>query len=98
MVKNSLPAIPHLPTDKAAMTLLTDLGDRKAYCKTFRTGDRMPPHHANSDVFVLVLDGQIDITMADETLRFQPGEWVVFPALLTHALDCVADARVLIFR
>ncbi len=98
MVKNSLPIIPQLPTDKAAMTLLTDLGDRKVYCKTFRTGDRMPPHYALSDVFVLILDGQIDITIAEETLRFQPSEWMVFPALLTHALDCVEDASVLIFR
>lgn len=96
MTKYSLPPTPHRPADKAAMLLLADLGGKKVFAKTFRTGDRMPPHHANSDVFVLVIDGQIDITMADETLRFQPGEWVVFPALLTHALDCVDDASVLI--
>ena len=98
MTKYSLPPTPHHPTDKAAMTLLTDLSGKKVFAKTFRTGDRMPPHHAPNDVFVLVLDGQIDITMANETLRFQPGEWVVFPALLIHALDCVENARVLIFQ
>ncbi|WP_020604573.1 hypothetical protein [Spirosoma spitsbergense] len=72
MTKYSLPPTP--PTGKAAMLLLADLGGKKVFAKTFRTGDRMPPHHAPNDVFVLVLNGQIDITMADETLRFQPGE------------------------
>ncbi len=80
------------------MSLLTDLGGKKVFCKTFRTGDRMLPHHALNDVFVLVLDGQLNITLEDETLLFQAGEWVVFPTRRTHALDCVQDAKVVIVK
>ena len=98
MNKHSLPLTPQRITDPVAMSLLTDVGGKKVFCKTFRTGDKMPPHHAPSDVFVLVLDGQLNITLEDETLPFQAGEWVVFPARITHALDCKKDAKVLIFR
>ncbi len=75
--------------------------------------DSLPPHHAPTDVFVLVPDGQMDISLggtplggtplggtplADETNQFVAGDYVVFPAGMTHALTCVETARLLIFR
>ena len=87
---------------------LADLSGKKVICKTFVPGDKMAPHHAPTDVFVLVLDGQMDISLGDETSeaspsemsssRFVAGDYVVFPAGMTHALSCVETARLLIYK
>ena len=50
------------------------------------------------DVFVLVLDGQMDISVGDETSRFVAGDYVVIPADMTHALVCMETARLLIYK
>lgn len=58
----------------------------------------MPPHHASVDVFVLVLEGQMDITLDEVKEQFGAGDYVVFPAGHTHALHCLQDARILIYK
>ena len=42
---------------------LADLSNKKVICKTFIPGDKMAPHSAPTDVFVLLLDGQMDISL-----------------------------------
>ncbi|MDB5241378.1 MAG: cupin protein [Spirosoma sp.] len=99
LLKNaSLP--PHYKngTGGSKTMVLADLTEKKVICKTFLPGDRMAPHHAPTDVFVLVLDGQMDISLEDETNRFVAGDYVVFPAGMTHALTCIETARLLIYR
>ena len=80
LLKNtSLP--PHYKdgTGGSKTLVLAELTEKKVICKTFLPGDRMAPHHAPTDVFVLVLDGQMDISLEDETNRFVAGDYVVFP-------------------
>ena len=98
MKKESLPPHQKDGTGGSKTIAVADLSGKKVICKTFVPSDRMAPHHAPTDVFVLVLDGQMDISLGDETGRFVAGDYVVFPANITHALTCIETARLLIFR
>jgi quercetin dioxygenase-like cupin family protein len=77
---------------------LADLSGKQIICKTFIPGDKTAPDTAPVDVFMLVLDGQMDISLAEETTRFVAGDYVVIPANITHALACLETARLLIYR
>ena len=77
---------------------LADLSGKQVICKTFIPGDKMALHTAPVDVFVLLLDGQMDVSLAKETSRFVAGNYVVIPANMTHALVCIETARLLIYR
>lgn len=77
---------------------IAGIDGKKTIYKTFQPGDRIPPHHAPVDVVVLVLDGQMDLSLGDETGRFRAGEYVYFPARQLHSLACVEEAKVLIYK
>ena len=77
---------------------IATLSDKEVICKTFIPGDKMAPHTAPADVFVLLLDGQMDISLGEETNRFVAGNYVVIPANMIHALTCMETARLLIYR
>lgn len=106
--KESLPPHQKDGTGGSKTTAVADLSGKEVICKTFVPGDRMAPHHAPTDVFVLVLDGQMDISLGgtspddalpdDEPNRFVTGDYIVIPANMTHSLTCVETARLLIFR
>ncbi|MCY7358325.1 MAG: cupin domain-containing protein [Rudanella sp.] len=78
--------------------ILADLTNKQVICKTFVPGDKMDSHQAPTDVFALVLDGQMDITLANETNRFGAGEYLTIPATMMHALTCIETARMLIYK
>ncbi len=86
------------PVRPANPESIVGIDGKKTIYKTFQTGDRIPPHHAPVDVIVLVLEGQMDLTLGDETGRFQAGEYVYFPAKQLHSLACVEEAKVLIYK
>ncbi len=106
--KDSLPPHQKDGTGGSKTITVADLSGKKVICKTFLPGDRMAPHQAPTDVFALVLDGQIDISLGGTSLdeetsgmpptRFVAGDYVVFPAGMTHALTCIETARLLIYR
>lgn len=103
MHKQSL--LPHQKegTTGSKTTVLADLTGKKVICKTFIPGDKMAPHTAPVDVLVLLLEGQMDISLSDaslgeETSRFVADDYVVIPANTVHALTCVETARLLIYR
>lgn len=98
MQKQSLPPHQKDGTSCSKTVTLADLSGKKVICKTFIPGDTMAPHSAPVDVFALLLDGQMDISLGDETNRFVAGDYIVFPASMTHALACVETARLLIYK
>ena len=98
MEKQPLPPHQKDGTGGTKTVTLADLSDKKVICKTFVPGDKMAPHFAPTDVFVLLLDGQMDISLAEETIRFVAGDYVVIPANMTHSLACMETARLLIYR
>ncbi len=98
MQKETLPAHQKNGTGGSKTTILADLANRQVICETFISGDKTGPQHAPADVFALVLDGQMDITLADETTRVGVGEYVIVPATTMHAMACVETARMLIYK
>ena len=98
MEKQSLPLHQKDGMDGTTTVTLADLSGKQVICKTFVPGDKMAPHFAPTDVFVLLLDGQMDISLAEETSRFVAGDYVVIPANMTHSLACMETARLLIYR
>ena len=98
MQKQTLPPHQKDGAGGSKTMMLADLSGKKVICKTFIPGDAMAPHSAPVDVFVLLLDGQMDISLGDETNRLVAGDFIVFPANMTHALACVETARLLIYK
>lgn len=96
--KQRLPSHQKDGTGGTKTVTVADLSGKKVICKTFIPGDRIAPHAAPVDVLVLVLGGQMDISLGEETNRFMAGEYVVIPAAVTHALACVETARLLIYK
>ncbi|SDY48409.1 cupin domain-containing protein [Hymenobacter psychrophilus] len=85
------------PTDAATHVLLRREGHNIIY-KQFGAGQGMAPHHAPHDVFVVVLSGKLDITVADQLRHYVAGDYVIFPANAMHSLHCLQAAQVLIYR
>ena len=98
MQKQALPPHHKDGTGGSKTVVLADLVGKKIICNTFIPGDKMASHTAPVDVLALVLEGQMDISLGEDTNRFVAGEYIIFPANMTHALACVETARLLIYR
>jgi quercetin dioxygenase-like cupin family protein len=77
---------------------LIDKNGQKVLLLRFSRGDKMAPHSAPVDVLALVLEGKLNITLAGEQAEFERGDYVTFPAGATHALQCLEDASLLLFK
>jgi quercetin dioxygenase-like cupin family protein len=77
---------------------LINKNGQKVLLLRFSRGDQMAPHSAPVDVLALVLEGKLDITLAGERAEFERGDYVIFPAGATHALHCLEDASLLLFK
>ncbi len=84
-------------TGKKSQQLIEKNG-QKVFFKRFAQGDTMPPHSAPVDVLALVLEGKMEIMLSGNQQQFEPGDYVIFPAGQKHALECLEDASVLIFK
>ncbi len=103
MQKLSLPQHHKDGTGGSKTVPLTGIASQRVSCKTCIPGDKTSPTQAPTDMFVLVLDGQIDISLGGtplggETIRFVAGDYIVIPANMTHSLACMETARLLIFE
>lgn len=98
MQKETLPLYQKNGTGGSKTMILAALAKKQVIRKTFVPGYKMDPHQAPTDVFALVLDGQMDITLADETSRFGAGEYIIIPANMMHTLACMETARMLIYK
>ena len=64
----------------------------------FREGDTMPPHTAPSDVWVTVLEGNMEITIEQKNHLLRKGDYLSFLPNQLHALRALSDARILVFK
>lgn len=69
----------------------------RVLCKHFQPGEGLAPHHAPHEVLVVVLSGEMDITVAGSTQPYVAGDYVVFPAGTEHALRCIQAASMLLY-
>jgi quercetin dioxygenase-like cupin family protein len=83
--------------EQKGLILLSRNGQRVIY-KTFQAGEVMPKHHAPDEVLVTSLAGQLELDVEGEVTLLQAGDYLVIPAGAPHALRCLEDAKLMIFR
>ncbi len=77
---------------------LINKNGQKVIFLRFAQGEQMAAHSAPVDVLALVLEGKMGISLAGEQAPFKRGDYVIFPAGATHALQCLEDASLLLFK
>jgi quercetin dioxygenase-like cupin family protein len=101
---STIPAAEALPLD--ALVTTTDhgiasriLGKASGGSLTlfaFDDGQGLSEHTAPFDALVLVLDGELSLTIGGEVVRAVPGTVVRMPADLPHAVDAPVRSRMLL--
>jgi quercetin dioxygenase-like cupin family protein len=60
-------------------------------------GDSVPPHtHPGQDILFAVQDGELDLTVGEETERLAAGEMASFDGDADIAVDAIEDVRALV--
>lgn len=62
----------------------------------FDEGQGLTEHSSPYDAFVLVLDGELNLTIGGTLVRATPGTIVRMPADVPHALDACEPSRMLL--
>ncbi|GAA4371644.1 cupin domain-containing protein [Hymenobacter koreensis] len=94
----SLLAGKHLQIGEQKGKVLFSRNGQKLIYKTFRTGETMPTHHSPDEVLVTALAGQLELELEGTTTLLEAGDYLIIPAGAPHALRCLEDAKLLIFR
>lgn len=93
----SLLAGTHPRLDQSSTNLLLKRDGHKVLHKRFEPGQGMVPHHAPNDVLVVVLAGEMVITVGGQAQTYVAGDYVIFPAGAKHGLQCQQAAQLLIY-
>ena len=94
----SLLAGHHAPAGEQKALVLLDKSGQKIIFKTLKAGETMPTHHAPTDVLVTVLAGRLIITQEATPTEVTAGDYVIIAGGAPHSLQCLEDARILIYR
>jgi quercetin dioxygenase-like cupin family protein len=62
----------------------------------FAEGQRLSEHTAPFDALVYLLEGEVDLTIAGNTVHAKGGEMVIMPANKPHALKAVKKCKMLL--
>lgn len=62
----------------------------------FDEGEQLSEHTAPYDALVIDLDGQADIVIGGLANRVKPGEMIIMPAAVPHALKAVTRFKMLL--
>ena len=62
----------------------------------FDQGEQLSEHTAPFDALVIDLDGEADITIGGRSNRVKPGEMIIMPAAVPHALKAVTRFKMLL--
>ena len=94
----SLLAGAHPRGDQSSSTAILLKGEHhRVLHKRFEPGQGMPPHLAPNDVLVVVLSGEMAITVGGLSQTYVAGDYVRFPAGAEHGLLCQQKAQILIY-
>jgi quercetin dioxygenase-like cupin family protein len=94
----SLLAGQHTPIGPQKGLVLFSRHGQKVLYKTFKAGETMPTHHSAEEVLVTCLAGQLELELEGQIILLEAGDYLIIPAAAPHALHCVQDAKLLIFR
>jgi quercetin dioxygenase-like cupin family protein len=62
----------------------------------FDEGEQLSEHTTSFDAMVIDLDGEADISIGGELNRIKPGEMIIMPASVPHALRAVTRFKMLL--
>jgi len=62
----------------------------------FDEGEQLSEHTAPFDAMVIDLDGEADISIGGKVNRVRPGEMIIMPATVPHALKAVTRFKMLL--
>jgi quercetin dioxygenase-like cupin family protein len=62
----------------------------------FDAGQGLSEHSTPFDALVLVLEGEVTLTIGDTAIRATPGTITRMPANIPHAVDAVGASRLLL--
>jgi quercetin dioxygenase-like cupin family protein len=62
----------------------------------FDAGEQLSEHTAPFDAMVIDLDGEADIVIGGKSNRVKPGEMIIMPAAVPHALKAVTRFKMLL--
>lgn len=62
----------------------------------FDQGEGLSSHSASGEAFVLVLDGEVEITIDNKQYTLKAGDSIVMPANVPHALDARLKFKMLL--
>lgn len=62
----------------------------------FEPGGQLPEHQAPGDIIIHVLSGQMDVTVADETVSLSGGQLLALAPQQPHAVQARTDAAMLL--
>jgi quercetin dioxygenase-like cupin family protein len=62
----------------------------------FDEGEQLSEHTAPFDAMVIDLDGEAEITIGGRAHRIKPGEMIIMPAAVPHALKAVTRFKMLL--
>jgi quercetin dioxygenase-like cupin family protein len=62
----------------------------------FDAGEQLSEHTAPFDAMVIDLDGEADIAIGGKVNRIKPGEMIIMPAAVPHALKAVTRFKMLL--
>lgn len=62
----------------------------------FDTGQALSGHSSPMDAYVLVLSGEMNITIDQSTQAVKTGQMILMPAGINHALEALEPARMLL--
>jgi quercetin dioxygenase-like cupin family protein len=62
----------------------------------FDEGEQLSEHTAPFDAMAIDLDGEADITIGGQVNRLKPGEMIIMPAAVPHALRAVTRFKMLL--
>lgn len=62
----------------------------------FDQGEGLSEHSAPYDAYVQIIDGEMDVTIGGEPFHLLPGEMIIMPADVPHALKASQPAKMLL--
>lgn len=62
----------------------------------FDEGEQLSEHTAPFDAMVIDLDGEADVSIGGKVNRVKPGEMIIMPAAIPHALRAVSRFKMLL--
>lgn len=85
-IANLSELLPDIPADSIiSRTLYADEG-LKVVLFGFAAGQELSEHTASRPAMLLILQGEADLTLGDDSLEARAGAWIHMPPLLRHSI------------